>query len=472
MSASRLRTVSQVWPPWLPSALTGVEHHLSAPQTALPPLIFPASFKALSTSDSTSTSTSSTPPPPSKPQPRRRARPNRLVRPAATLTHIPNLHISNSIPSAFFQQQPQHNSNQQIRLFHNQPNPNKQQTTPGTNSPQTTTHEPKNAKPLAAYSWKPPTTIQDRPVCILGSGVLGRRLAVLWASQSRPVTLYDTSSSALKSSREFIADSLATYCAEHGTHPGHVSFSSKLEDAVQNAWMVIEAVPEDLELKISLLGRVDRLVGKDVLIATNSAGFRSQELVGEVFHKQRVLNTLYYIPPRNKCVELMSCGYTSPSIIPFLVEEMQGMGLRPIVVPGVGDKAMIFPRIWGAMKKETLKVLSEGVADPEEVDVLFKDFFGAEKGVCEMMDEVGLDTVVKSERSRLPNSREGDGFWGARGEEYVEWLEREFVAKGKLGTKSGEGLIAKRRKAVSGKKVKDFAGQEVWKEHSVDLSGL
>ncbi|KAG4443439.1 hypothetical protein IFR05_001118 [Cadophora sp. M221] len=468
MSASRLRTVSQVWPPWLPSALTGVEHHLSAPQTALPPLIFSASFKSLSTSNSTSTSTSSIPPPPSKSIPRRRARPNRLVRPAATLTHIPNLYLTSSIPSAFLQQQPQHNSNQQIRLFHNQPNiqHSKQQPT----SPQTTPHESTTAKSLPA--WEPPTSLQDRPICIIGSGVLGRRLAVLWASRSRPVTLYDTSPTALKSSRSFIADSLATYCAEHGTHPGHVSFSSKLEDAVQNAWMVIEAVPEDLELKISLLGRVDRLVGKDVLIATNSAGFRSQELVGEVFHKERVLNTLYYIPPRNKSVELTSCGYTSPSIIPFLVEEMQDMGLRPIVIPGGGSKAMIFPRIWSAVKKETLKVLSEGVADPEEVDVLFKDFFGAEKGVCEMMDEVGLDTVVKSERSRLPNLREGDGFWGARGEEHVEWLEREFVTKGKLGTKSGEGLIAKRRRAVSGKKVKDSAGQEVWKEHSVDLSGL
>jgi len=282
----------------------------------------------------------------------------------------------------------------------------------------------------------------------------------------------------LKSSRTYIADSLANHCFSQGTHPGHVSFSSKLEDAVQDAWMVIECVPEDLDLKISLLGRVDRLVGKDVLIATNSAGFRSAELVSEVFHKERVLNTLYYIPPRNKCVEMMSCGYTSPSIIPFLVEEMQDIGLRPIVVPdSVGNgslsKGMIFPRIWGAMKKETLKVLSEGVADPEEVDVLFRDFFGAERGPCEMMDEVGLDTVVRSERSRLPNTREGDGFWGARGEEYVEWLDMEFVRRGKLGVKSGEGLIVKKRRGVQVKKVKeDTAAQEVWKEHSVDLSGL
>ncbi|KAL2066862.1 hypothetical protein VTL71DRAFT_1286 [Oculimacula yallundae] len=432
MSASRLRTVSQVWPPSLPRALAqGVENHLLAPQTftALPSTSSISSFPHL-------------PSPPlksvSKPNPRR-TRPNRLIRPAAA---FPNYL---AIPSTLLQQQPQYGL-QQIRLLHQQPD-----------------------KQLV---WTPPTTLQDRPVCIIGAGVLGRRLAVLWASRSRPVTLYDTSPSAIKSSRAFIADELATYCAEHGTHPGHVSFSSKLEDAVKDAWMVIEAVPEDLDVKISLLGRLDRMVGKDVLIATNSAGFRSQELVGEVLHKNRVLNTLYYIPPRNKCVEMMSCGYTSPSIMPFLAGEMKGMDLSPIVVPFGGNKGMIFPRIWGAMKKETLKVLSEGQADPEEVDMLFRDFFGSEKGVCEMMDEVGLDTVVKSERSRLPNLREGDGFWGARGEEHVEWLEREFVGKGKLGNKTGEGLIAKKRRSVKGKKARDSAGQEVWDKHSVDVSGL
>ncbi|CZS88290.1 uncharacterized protein RAG0_00008 [Rhynchosporium agropyri] len=436
MSASRLRTVSNVWPPWLPGALTGVENHLLASQTAPPPLLSMASFKTLST-----TSISSPKPIP------RVARPNRLLRSAATLPNYA------SIPSALFQPQPQH-KNRQIRLFHQhsqQSNINKQsrefETAAQSVKPQTSAYEPaeSNSVPI----WAPPASLEDRPVCIIGAGVL-----------------------ALNSSRAFIAGELATYCAENGTQPGHVSFSSTLEDAVQNAWMVIEAVPEDLEVKISLLGQLDRIVAKDVVIATNSEGFRSQELVGEVSNKERVLNTLYYIPPKNKCVEMMSCGYTSPSVILFLAGEMKGMGLKPIAVPGGGNMSMIFPRIWSAVKKETLKILSEGQADPEEVDVLFRDFFGLEKGVCEMMDEVGLDTVLKSEKSRLPNTRGSDCFWGAKGEEHVEWLQREFVGKGKLGLKTGEGLIVKRRRSVKGKKAKDSAGQEAWEKHSVDVCGL
>jgi hypothetical protein len=94
--------------------------------------------------------------------------------------------------------------------------------------------------------------------------------------------------------------------------------------------MVIEAVPEDLDLKISILGRLDRMRPKSTIIATNSASFRSGELVSEVRNRERVLNTLYYIPPRNRCVELMSCGYTSPDLVKFLKSEMEGIGLRPM----------------------------------------------------------------------------------------------------------------------------------------------
>jgi hypothetical protein len=113
--------------------------------------------------------------------------------------------------------------------------------------------------------------------------------------------------------------------------------------------------PEDLDLKISILGRLDRMLPKSTIIATNSASFRSGELVSEVRNRSRVLNTLYYIPPRNRCVEMMSCGYTSPELIAFLRAQMEEMGMLPMVV-GNESTGLIFPRIFGALKRETLKV--------------------------------------------------------------------------------------------------------------------
>lgn len=241
--------------------------------------------------------------------------------------------------------------------------------------------------------------------------------------------------------------------------------------------MVIEAVPEDLDLKISILGRLDRMLPKSTIIATNSASLRSGELVTEVRNRGRVLNTLYYIPPRNRCVELMSCGYTSPELLAFLASQMREQGLQPMIV-GNDSTGLIFPRLFASLKRETLKLLSTGVATSVEIDTLFKDFFNAEKGPCAMMDAVGLDTVAKTERHFLAEERgeEGEGLGlGLEGRvpEYLAWLEEEFINKGRLGEKSGEGLLVGTEKVkgeVEG--VKHKAGEEVWQEHAVDLSGL
>ena len=215
---------------------------------------------------------------------------------------------------------------------------------------------------------------------------------------------------------------------------------------------------------------------RETIIATNSASFRSGEMVSEVGHRERVLNTLYYIPPENKCVEVMSDGYTSPALVSFLVAQMEKVGLRPMVV-GNPSTGLIFPRLFGAMKREALKVLSEGVAKPEEIDLLFKDFFGAKKGVCQKMDEVGLDTIAQSERHFLAGERgedvDGEGIFLGKRPEYLRWLEENYVARGKLGEKSGEGLLVKTGILVDEADLeKELPGQKVWQEHAVDLSGV
>jgi len=310
--------------------------------------------------------------------------------------------------------------------------------------------------------------VENRPVTIIGAGVLGRRLAVIWASTGRPVNLYDSDPTVFETAAPYIADALSTYCSEHGTHPGHVHISSSLLDAISTSWLIIEAVPEDLELKISLLGRLDRLAPLDAIIATAASSFTSRELVPEVRHRQRVLNTLYYVPPSNHCVELMSCGYTSPTLITFIASQMKSINLLPMIVNNEST-GMIFPRLWAALKRETLQILKDDVAKPEQIDELFRDFFGAKRGVCEKMDEIGLDTIAVVEKKFLDEreKRNETELW--RGREHLRWLEREFVEKGKLGEKSGEGLVVHRPKQVV---VEHKDGEEVWKEHAVDLSGM
>jgi 3-hydroxyacyl-CoA dehydrogenase len=97
-----------------------------------------------------------------------------------------------------------------------------------------------------------------------------------------------------------------------------------------------------------------------------------------------------------------------------------------------------------------------------------------------MMDAVGLDTVAKTERHFIAEERgeEGEGF-GLELElegqvpEYLAWLEKEYVQRGRLGEKSGRGLVvAKGGGKGKGNGKEKKAGEEVWQEHAVDLSGL
>jgi 3-hydroxyacyl-CoA dehydrogenase len=278
------------------------------------------------------------------------------------------------------------------------------------------------------------------------------------------VLLLDSSSVALKSAIEYISDALTSYCADRGTHPGHVSTTTDLISASNsNPWMVIEALPENLELKRTILNEVERLAPHDCILATNSSSFRSQEMAGAVgvTQPERLLNTHYYIPPRNKFVELMSSGSTDDKIIPFVVAQMERCGLRPIVLPNhIQSNGFIFNRIWAAMKRESLAVLAEGASKPMDIDELFRDFFHAEKGPCEKMDEVWLDRVRNIEAHYLGEQPElGSG-------RQLDWLSREYVEKGLLGEKTGDGLftageraeLAERRRREKRKIVEESKG--------------
>ena len=149
--------------------------------------------------------------------------------------------------------------------------------------------------------------------------------------------------------------------------------------------------------------------------------------------RHRLLNTHYYSPPKHKCVELMSCGYTDSAIIDLLLRECSSVGFVPIHVKKEST-GFIFNRIWAAIKRESLDVMAEGVAEPKDIDILFKDWFAAERGPSEMMDEVGLDTVWNIEKNYVEQ----------RGLKHdtLDWLRREYVEKGKLGQKTGNnGLL-------------------------------
>lgn len=186
----------------------------------------------------------------------------------------------------------------------------------------------------------------------------------------------------------YIKENASIYAEKSGKTPGQAEEVESLEDAVTNAWLVIEAVPEKLQLKIDTFAELAVLAPSDCILASNSSSYKTSEMLEKVPAdvKSRVLNTHYYMPPVCMIVELMTDGHTDEGIFPFLVERSKEAALIPYVARKEST-GFIFNRLWAAVKREVLTILAEGVSVPEEIDSMWKNMF-IEGGAtpCAMMD--------------------------------------------------------------------------------------
>ncbi len=99
-----------------------------------------------------------------------------------------------------------------------------------------------------------------------------------------------------------------------GVSPGQVRAEADLAEAVGNAWLVIEAIPERLELKKQMFGQLDELSAADAILASNSSSYASRMFLDKVHHPERVLNIHFYMPPKQNAV----CGQTDRDVISFV----------------------------------------------------------------------------------------------------------------------------------------------------------
>lgn len=280
-----------------------------------------------------------------------------------------------------------------------------------------------------------PDRLDQRPVTIVGSGTLGRRLALMFAAGGSDVRVHDSDEAQREAARKLAASEAGAVAGRLGLSPARTPAVEAVDDlarAVRGAWMVIEAVPERVELKREVFAELDRLADPDAILASNSSSLATSRFVDGVKNRARVLNTHYYQPPEINAVELMSCGETDQRVVDLLMERLPRYGFHPFHVLRESD-GFIMNRIWAAIKREALLVLQEGVARPEDVDALWKLCF-TDPAIppFRLMDRVGLDVVLNIEE-HYARIREG------LPEEPREIL-RAYIAEGRLGVKSGRGF--------------------------------
>lgn len=151
---------------------------------------------------------------------------------------------------------------------------------------------------------------------------------------------------------------------------------------------MIEAVPEKLQIKVDTFAELQTLAPADAILASNSSSYKSSEMLEKVSDetKMRILNMHYYMPPQCMVVELMTDGHTAQDIFPFMVNECVAAGTVPYVTRKEST-GFIFNRLWAAIKREILTILSDGVSDPAEIDSIWNEMFlKAGQLPCRMMD--------------------------------------------------------------------------------------
>lgn len=271
----------------------------------------------------------------------------------------------------------------------------------------------------------------NRPAVIVGAGTIGRRIALMFATGQNEVRLVDHSPQALAAARGYIEKQLPALLAKAGTAAPKIVYSENLAASLSDAWLVTEAIPERLDLKMQLFAQMDRVAPMDAILASNSSSYASSHFIDGLSHPERVVNTHYLMPPERNPVEVMSCGKTDPAVIKLLLAELPKYGFAPfhVLEESVG---FIFNRIWAAIKREALMVVAQGVSTPADVDRIFELSVGTKGGPFRLMDMVGLDVVLDIE--------EHYASLDASLPELPRRLLKEYVGQGRLGMKSGRGF--------------------------------
>jgi 3-hydroxyacyl-CoA dehydrogenase len=274
-------------------------------------------------------------------------------------------------------------------------------------------------------------------VTVLGTGVLGSQIAYQSAYSGFDVTAYDISDEILKGAEHRFAGLAARYELEvDGAADGRaqaalarIVYSSDLAEAVQDADLVVEAVPERLDLKREVYTKLGKTAPAKTIFATNSSTLLPSAMADFTGRPDRFLALLFADPVwSSNIAEVMGHPTTDSSVYQAVVGFARRIGMEPIELtkeqPGYVLNSLLVPFL-----RAGLDLLVDGVADSETIDKVWRIFARAPEGPFQMIDRIGLNTAYNV-------SALGDEKAQAIG----KYLKENFIDRGKLGVATGEGF--------------------------------
>ncbi|MDT3437727.1 3-hydroxyacyl-CoA dehydrogenase family protein [Haloarcula sp. 1CSR25-25] len=274
-------------------------------------------------------------------------------------------------------------------------------------------------------------------ITVLGAGTMGHGITQVSAMAGHDVVLRDIDEDQLSEGLLSIKLNLET-----GIDRGKVTENEKeetldrittvtdLETAVDETEMIIEAVPEKVDLKKNVLSEAEAAVSEDVVLATNTSSLSITELASALEHPERFIGLHFFNPVHiMSLVEAVVAEQSSDQTREFAKDYVDSIDKTPVVVqdtPGFASS-----RLGVALGVEAIRMVEEGVASPGDIDTSMELGYNHPVGPLELTDIVGLDVrldILEYLREEL-----GERF------KPPQLLKRK-VRAGKTGQKSGEGF--------------------------------
>ena len=274
-------------------------------------------------------------------------------------------------------------------------------------------------------------------IAVIGAGQMGNGIAQVAASAGYEVLMIDIKEEYVDRGMATIQKSLSKLVSKERISQSaaddtlaRISTTTDRGECA-DVDLVVEAVPEILDLKTSIFSELDKICKPECILASNTSSISISTIANATNRPEKVIGMHFMNPvPIMKLVEIINGDQTSEATNSSVVEAAEKMG--KIALSCNDSPGFVSNRILCPMLNEAILTLEEGVAEPEAIDGIMKLGMNHPIGPLALSDLIGLDTVLHI-MNVLHEGLNDDKYAPAK-------LLREMVDEGKLGRKSGEGF--------------------------------
>ncbi|MDC3415163.1 3-hydroxyacyl-CoA dehydrogenase NAD-binding domain-containing protein [Aquibacillus sp. 3ASR75-11] len=280
--------------------------------------------------------------------------------------------------------------------------------------------------------------MQIKQIGVIGSGTMGSGIAQLLVQSDFATIMYDINEDILEKAKNSIFKRLDRLKEKERLTPdqwskskANLTLSSQIKD-LQDCDLIIEVVPEKLELKKNIFKEVERICQQDAILATNTSSLSVTEIASSLNHSESVVGMHFFNPaPLMPLIEIIKGIKTAPEVIDQVMNFAKQLHKSPVLcedTPG-----FIVNRVARPFYNEAIRIMKDQIASPEQIDTIMKKAGNFKMGPFELQDMIGIDVNFSSTKSVY------QGFFGESRFRPNSYQER-MVQAGILGRKTNKGF--------------------------------